>query len=408
MMADSLPARSWASALWRGSPRLPTTAQGAELCILVAFVGLRLTDLVQLLVSTPVGLRRATAPGLDVALVSGYVLESVAVMVIVIRARRFLSTRIAALDAAVGLAILACQPLFTSSADRVGTWTAWGYAVTVGTAFAAGIGFPRRWQTLSVATVLAATYVAVSLPAAGSATLSTVLSNAVGYFGFALFPRALAAYLRRLAGAADDARAEAARAGQQAERERQRWLLHDHETLMRMMADPELDPVMATMVRKQAAAGANRVRSFLNAAEHDDDGSHAARVPTRLPALVSAVALDNADLPIDASVELAAGVELDAATASVLFDALTTLLYNVRRHAAATSVIIHADARAAEWEVSVNDDGAGFDVDSTSFGFGLRDQVIRRLAGVGARVSVESAPGEGTRVTVRGPIPGAR
>ena len=386
---------------WSGVGALPTTVAGAETCLLLAFLGLRGTDVVQLLLATPTGLQESTAPAIDALLILGYLGQTAVLTVVLVRARRFLSTFWATVECTAGVLILLAEPLFTATTDRVGTWTAWGYGLSLCSAFGAGIGYPRRSQTLIAATALAGAYLLVSLPGSGAlGTTGTVVSNVVAYFGFALFPRALASYLRRLAAAADDARDAAARAGRAAERDRQRRLLHDHETLMRLLADPSVDPALAELLRRQAISGANRVRSFLTAPPEQATEPDGDERP--LTDLVRAVVSEFSDLPIEASIDLARGVLLPAADATAVCEALATLLHNVRRHAGARSVVVHADGDDDSWEVTVRDDGVGFDPATTPLGFGLRDLVIGALAARGIAATVESAPGEGTAVVLTG------
>ena len=80
-------------------------------------------------------------------------------------------------------------------------------------------------------------------------------------------------------------------------------------------------------------------------------------------------------------------------------------LANVRRHASATAVVLRVSrvgaGESAQVSVHVEDDGVGFDpADAPGVGLaGLRD----RAEEVGGAVDVVSAPGQGTRVTVRVP-----
>jgi hypothetical protein len=92
--------RALAIAWWSGSEALPTSAAGAEVCLLLAFVGLRVTDVVQLIVSTPVGLSRSTNATLDAGLMVLYLVESVAIIYKVVRGRKYLSPVLAGLDTA--------------------------------------------------------------------------------------------------------------------------------------------------------------------------------------------------------------------------------------------------------------------------------------------------------------------
>jgi signal transduction histidine kinase len=89
----------------------------------------------------------------------------------------------------------------------------------------------------------------------------------------------------------------------------------------------------------------------------------------------------------------------------VLLRGAQEALANIRRHASATAVVLRVSSvgttESRQVSVHVEDDGVGFDPDSAAgVGLaGLRD----RAAEVGGTVDVVSAPGEGTRVTVRVP-----
>jgi signal transduction histidine kinase len=79
-------------------------------------------------------------------------------------------------------------------------------------------------------------------------------------------------------------------------------------------------------------------------------------------------------------------------------------LQNVGKYADAASVTI----RLREWEgdidVSVIDDGRGFDPEATPLGMGLQN-MSDRLAALGGRLEIKSVPGRGTNVFGRVPIP---
>jgi signal transduction histidine kinase len=89
----------------------------------------------------------------------------------------------------------------------------------------------------------------------------------------------------------------------------------------------------------------------------------------------------------------------------VLLRGAQEALANVRRHAAASAVVLRLSRvgsdDGSQVSVHVEDDGVGFDpAAAAGVGLaGLRD----RAAEVGGVVDVVSAPGEGTRVTVRVP-----
>jgi two-component system NarL family sensor kinase len=76
-------------------------------------------------------------------------------------------------------------------------------------------------------------------------------------------------------------------------------------------------------------------------------------------------------------------------------------MYNAARHARASRVELGFERNGAEWRMWVHDDGCGLSesVDPTR-GNGIRNLRLRAEA-IGARLSIEAAPGEGTRIDVR-------
>ena len=91
--------------------------------------------------------------------------------------------------------------------------------------------------------------------------------------------------------------------------------------------------------------------------------------------------------------------------------ALRELLFNVARHAGTDQATVHVRSSEDRLGVTVADEGLGFDVDEagalvrgTGLGLlGLREQVEH----FGGEMAIESAPGEGTRVTISVPLPSA-
>ena len=98
---------------------------------------------------------------------------------------------------------------------------------------------------------------------------------------------------------------------------------------------------------------------------------------------------------------LGEGAHLNRTEEIVLLRGAQEALANVRRHAAASAVVLRLSRVGDTVSVHVEDDGVGFDPAGTlGVGLsGLRD----RAEQVGGAVDVASAPGQGTRVTVRVP-----
>ena len=102
--------------------------------------------------------------------------------------------------------------------------------------------------------------------------------------------------------------------------------------------------------------------------------------------------------PETAHLHLAVGAELE------LLRIVQEALSNIRKHAAVTAARVELRLAGDDLEVSVADDGAGFDTmkgaSEGSEHFGL-ESMRQRARAIGADLTVASEPGGGTRVTVR-------
>jgi signal transduction histidine kinase len=78
-------------------------------------------------------------------------------------------------------------------------------------------------------------------------------------------------------------------------------------------------------------------------------------------------------------------------------------LANVARHAQASEVRLGAACRDGAFELTVADDGRGFDPARAAGGIGLAS-LRERARTLGGSCMIDSAPGKGTRVTLRVPV----
>lgn len=85
-------------------------------------------------------------------------------------------------------------------------------------------------------------------------------------------------------------------------------------------------------------------------------------------------------------------------------------LRNAGRHAAGAPVYMFCEIGRDRAEVFVRDEGPGFIPDDVaSERRGIRDAMVGRMAVIGGRATIESAPGEGTEVVLLlGPHGGGR
>jgi signal transduction histidine kinase len=375
----------------------------AERAIVMAVLVVRATFVVQLVVSLAHSLGRAERPVLFTALAVTMLLESALLVAVSVRRRR-LTRRAALVDVAVIVVMVLAEPLYSRPVDRVGTWVAWGFSAAAAGALTAGVGPRRLREAVLCALAMVGAYLAVSLPAATVTGFGwTAVTNSVALVGFAVGAWLTARLVRELARAADEARAEAAEAARRAAVERQRGLLHDQATVLSLLSRPGLPPETESALRHQAARGSKQIRAFLAHEDAPAAGSPTDGRSVPLAAVLAAVADEFADLPLTLNVDLAGQVRVAAAAAQTLAAAVRTLLHNVRRHAAATAVTVHADELPdGSWEVTVQDDGVGFDP-ARAPGYGLRVQAGSRLRELGMTAVVDAAPGEGTRVSIAGP-----
>ncbi|HEY1277850.1 MAG TPA: GAF domain-containing protein [Thermoleophilaceae bacterium] len=105
-------------------------------------------------------------------------------------------------------------------------------------------------------------------------------------------------------------------------------------------------------------------------------------------------------LEVDARIELPEQLDLELSTA--IYRLVQESLTNAAKHADAERAwveVVHADGTIS---VGVRDDGRGFDPERPDAGFGLIG-MRERIALAGGRLSVESAPGQGT--VVRAELP---
>ncbi|WP_299953837.1 sensor histidine kinase [uncultured Modestobacter sp.] len=202
--------------------------------------------------------------------------------------------------------------------------------------------------------------------------------------------------------------------------ERERWAREVHDTLAQGYTSIVVLAQTATaQLRTDPDAAAERLALIEDVAR---DNLAEARA---MVAAIAPVSLDSASLlealqrlaerfgretGIDTRVDLSALDDAGALTRAeeiVLLRGAQEALANVRRHAAATSVVLQVNrvgaGESGQVSVHVADDGVSFDP-ATAPGVGLAG-LRDRAAEVGGAVDVVSAPGQGTRVTVRVPAP---
>jgi signal transduction histidine kinase len=93
------------------------------------------------------------------------------------------------------------------------------------------------------------------------------------------------------------------------------------------------------------------------------------------------------------------------ATFEAICQMVNEAISNAVRHSDAHHIYVNAQQQPNHLEITIVDDGKGFDLQALSDnnGLGLRN-IQHRAALHGARVDIDSTPGEGTRLTIRVPV----
>ena len=156
-------------------------------------------------------------------------------------------------------------------------------------------------------------------------------------------------------------------------------------------SDPELSAV--------ARASDRELRAWLFHGSADGAGAANASLESLLRAAASRVSVAY-DLAVTVSVvddrePRQIDARVDAAVASAAGEAVT----NAAKHAGGSRVVVYAEADDdGVVFVSVRDDGRGFEPSAPTNGHGLAMSIRRRMADVGGRVEIVSAPDMGTEV----------
>ena len=289
-------------------------------------------------------------------------------------------------------------------ADQASPWLL-GVA-TIGTTLAA---LAWRMPIAGPAIVVASAFVAVDRVAAGgSGLLATGLQDALYTFMFSIVFAALAQVATRsglhvdnaaMAARAEAVTAAAARARLQ-ERSRINALVHDSVLATLLAAGRGDDDQSYPMVQTQAR------RALAQLAHVQNDGGE----PSSLDAIDFAWALQamTTDIAPNAmfSHEVDSGREIPADVVEAISEASLEALRNSDRHAERSDRVVnrsvHVRVAASEVEVTVLDDGAGYDQSRVSpTRLGVSVSIIERMRWLpGGEARVISRPGVGTRVSL--------
>ena len=106
---------------------------------------------------------------------------------------------------------------------------------------------------------------------------------------------------------------------------------------------------------------------------------------------------------IRAEYHLEDGLPISPRVAVEMLRVVQEALNNVRKHARTARVVVRLTERRGAILLSVRDDGIGFDPAIRNAGYG-RQSMRERAQSIGGRLTIASAPGRGTSVTLSVPI----
>ena len=104
------------------------------------------------------------------------------------------------------------------------------------------------------------------------------------------------------------------------------------------------------------------------------------------------------DIPITVSLVVDDDIHLEPHLSHALAGAAGEAMMNAAKHASPTQIVVFAEVDDDSAFVSVRDDGCGFDPTTAQRGQGLNQSIEARMAEVGGRAAITSAPGEGTEI----------
>jgi signal transduction histidine kinase len=199
-----------------------------------------------------------------------------------------------------------------------------------------------------------------------------------------------------------------------AERERQRWAQELHDDALQGLAAIRISLATAlqsegdersAQIEKTAGKTVDRLEGQINELSRlIDDLRPASLERLGLTAALESLAEEYAargGLGIDVDVEI--GEKLSAEEDRVIYRLVQEALNNVLKHASAGSADVSARLVDHQVQISVRDNGRGFDPDSVAVGRGLIG-MRERIELLGGEIEVHSEPENGTRIAARVPV----
>ncbi len=391
---------------WRESPargrrllqtaQWPTTAIGVDLALMAFAIASRGGLLLIAAIPTIRSAAVSPSPPLFWGLTAACGLTSLGWMVNSARRKALPNRRWLIADSTVNALALATGSIWIHVDNLHGSWLGWPELVALNACCVASGAVRKLAHALTIGAGWALLWLVSVPPHLSDRQWADLSGTALNFMMFALLLFMISSFVQRLARAADDARQEAALAAAEAEHHRARVLVHDSVGMLSLLTEVETPDVVAQSVRAQAQETVRRMRNYLT----EEGGARITANPHTLGEVIGTAIAGFEDLPLELLIDLGKDIPVSPERSAAVEQALRTLLQNVRIHAEANEVVIHACATDRGWELTLRDDGVGFDLSEASLGFGLRHQVMTGLSRVGVACEIASEPGGGTSVTL--------
>ncbi len=191
------------------------------------------------------------------------------------------------------------------------------------------------------------------------------------------------------------------RRGQQAERLRTQRVMHDSvlQTLEAMgLEAPDDDEEAARRLSEMRAAARAQAAELRRELSGPDSPSERG-LTADLADVATEMARDGLRTQLVAA-ETEQDYRLSHARRTAIRDAVREALRNTVKHAGTKQVVLRVEEREGGIAVIARDQGTGFSMLERPPGFGINQSIMARLAEVGGRGTIDSHPGQGTRVTL--------
>ena len=287
------------------------------------------------------------------------------------------------------------------------------YLITVATAMAA-IAFPTAITTVYLF-LCPLIYIVVRVtPFGGNASWQVAILEGVYALILGSAIVIIVTMLRQAASSVDNAQATAL--------DRYSHAVRQHATeVERVQVDSIVhDSVLTTFIsaaraltpqaQELAATMAGNAIGFLRdaAAASPDDGTMVRFTSLAERITDAAAALSS---PFELRVRSVGTRSLPVQASEAIYSASVQAMVNSLQHAGEGEVARWVSVRGVApggIEIVVGDHGAGFDTSESSERLGVRVSILERISNAGGRATVQSAPGEGTVVSIRWPHAGAQ